>query len=62
MGDTWAIHVGYLAPRPRSDDAGNKANDDVVELNDEGGEMLANPASSWLVFSSLGHNTAECVC
>ena len=59
MGGTWAIHVGYLAPKPRGDDAGNKVNDDVVELNDEGGEMLANPASSSLVFSSLGRNTAE---
>ena len=34
-------------------------NDDMVELNEEEGEMLSNPTSSRSVIYSLGHSTVE---
>ena len=51
--------MGYLLLGTCGYSVGNKAFGGMVELNAEGGELLAKPASSWNVLSSLGHNTNE---
>ena len=49
----------HLALRTHGYYMGNMVDGDVVELNAEGGELLANPTSIWNVLSSLGRNTNE---
>ena len=51
--------MGNLVPIPYGYDAGNMADANIGELNVNGGELLANLISSWIVTSSLGHNTGE---
>ena len=45
-GDTHGYHMGHLSPTTRGFDAENIANVDRVDLNAQGGELHANPASS----------------
>ena len=59
VGDTQDIHMGHQVPKPCGYGVRNKVDDCVVELNVKGSEMLSNPANSWPVMSSMGHNTTE---
>ena len=49
----------HLVLRTYGYDTGNRVDGSMVELNAEGGELLAKPASRWNVPSSLGRNANE---
>ena len=55
-GDMRDLHMGNLVPIPRGYDAGNMVDANIGDLNVNGGELLANLVSSWIVTSSLGCN------